>query len=395
MYQKGQPMNWNNYLSTMTQTLPPSGIRKFWEKAMAMDDVISLCVGEPDYIPPQPVLDALVASVERGETNYSPNAGILPLREAISNWYNRRYHVSYDTDEMMLTIGASEAIDLSLRALLNEGDEVLIPNPSYVAHQAEVHMCGGKAVLVPTHLEDGFKLRVEELEKLVTEKTKAILMCYPSNPTGAIMDYEDLLPISEFAKANDLIIISDEIYSELTYHKDHVSMASLPGMKERTIILNGFSKSYAMTGLRIGFLCAPSEFITACIKLHQYSIVAPATPVQHAAIVALNECDDSVIAMRQDYLERRDMIVKGFQDMGLPIAVPEGAFYVFPDISQTGLSDEDFCEQLLEQQHVAVVPGSAFGTCGANRIRCSYASSKETIQEALRRIQLFLDSLQN
>ena len=388
-------MNWNNYLSTMTQTLPPSGIRKFWEKAMAMDDVISLCVGEPDYIPPQPVLDALVASVERGETNYSPNAGILPLREAISNWYNRRYHVSYGTDEMMLTIGASEAIDLSLRALLNEGDEVLIPNPSYVAHQAEVHMCGGNAVPVPTHLEDGFKLRVEELEKLVTEKTKAILMCYPSNPTGAIMDYEDLLPIADFAKAHDLIIISDEIYSELTYHKDHVSMASLPGMKERTIILNGFSKSYAMTGLRIGFLCAPSEFITACIKLHQYSIVAPATPVQHAAIVALNECDDSVIAMRQDYLERRDMIVKGFQDMGLPIAVPEGAFYVFPDISQTGLSDESFCEQLLEQQHVAVVPGSAFGTCGANRIRCSYASSKETIQEALRRIKLFLDTIHN
>ena len=211
MYQKGQPMNWNNYLSTMTQTLPPSGIRKFWEKAMAMDDVISLCVGEPDYIPPQPVLDALVASVERGETNYSPNAGILPLREAISNWYNRRYHVSYGTDEMMLTIGASEAIDLSLRALLNEGDEVLIPNPSYVAHQAEVHMCGGKAVPVPTHLEDGFKLRVEELETLVTEKTKAILMCYPSNPTGAIMDYEDLLPIADFAKAHDLIIISDEI----------------------------------------------------------------------------------------------------------------------------------------------------------------------------------------
>jgi len=388
-------MNWNNYLSTMTQTLPPSGIRKFWEKAMAMDDVISLCVGEPDYIPPQPVLDALVASVERGETNYSPNAGILPLREAISNWYNRRYHVHYGTDEMMLTIGASEAIDLSLRALLNEGDEVLIPNPSYVAHQAEVHMCGGTAVPVPTHLEDGFKLRVEELEKLITEKTKAILMCYPSNPTGAIMDYEDLLPIAEFAKAHDLIVISDEIYSELTYHKDHVSMASLPGMKERTIILNGFSKSYAMTGLRIGFLCAPSEFITACIKLHQYSIVAPATPVQHAAIVALNECDDSVVAMRQDYLERRDMIVKGFQDMGLPIAVPEGAFYVFPDISQTGLSDESFCEQLLEQQHVAVVPGSAFGTCGANRIRCSYASSKETILEALRRIKLFLDSLQN
>lgn len=388
-------MNWNNYLSTMTQTLPPSGIRKFWEKAMAMDDVISLCVGEPDYIPPQPVLDALVASVERGETNYSPNAGILPLREAISNWYDRRYHVHYGTDEMMLTIGASEAIDLSLRALLNEGDEVLIPNPSYVAHQAEVHMCGGKVVPVPTHLEDGFKLRVEELEKLVTEKTKAILMCYPSNPTGAIMDYEDLLPIAEFAKAHDLIVISDEIYSELTYHKDHVSMASLPDMKERTIILNGFSKSYAMTGLRIGFLCAPSEFITACIKLHQYSIVAPATPVQHAAIVALNKCDDSVIAMRQDYLERRDMIVKGFQDMGLPIAVPEGAFYVFPDISQTGLSDEDFCEQLLEQQHVAVVPGSAFGTCGANRIRCSYASSKETIQEALRRIKLFLDTIHN
>lgn len=385
-------MNWNTTLSTMVQELPASGIRKFWELATSMDNVISLCVGEPDYTPPKKVIDACIRSLELGETNYSSNYGLIPLREAISSWYERRYGVHYDINEMLLTIGASEAIDLSLRAIVNPGDEVLIADPSYVAHKAEVLMNGGIPVPVPTTLEEGFKLNPEVLERYVTPKTKALLMCYPSNPTGAILTKEELEGIAEFAKKHNIVVISDEIYSELTYGQNHVSIASIPGMKERSIILNGFSKAYAMTGLRIGFICGPSQFIEACIKLHQYSIVAPATPIQHAAIIALNECDADVEDMRAEYLERRDIIVKGFQDMGLPIAVPEGAFYVFPDISKTGLTDEQFCVELLHAERVAVVPGSAFGECGKNRIRCSYAASREVIQEALSRIARFVSS---
>lgn len=387
-------MNWNTTLSAMVQSLPPSGIRKFWDLAMSMDDVISLCVGEPDYNPPRKVIEAAMHSLDNGQTNYSSNHGLPALREAISHWYDRRYGVCFAPNELMLTIGASEAIDLALRTILNPEEEVLIPDPSYVAHAAEVHMCGGHAVPVPTRLDDGFKLRVSELEKLVTPKTKAILMCYPSNPTGAIMTREDLEPVAQFAIEHNLIIISDEIYSELTYTGNHVSIASLPGMKERTIILNGFSKAYAMTGLRLGYMAAPEPVITNAVKLHQYSIVSPATPIQHAGIVALNECDEDVKAMREEYRARRDIIVKGFEDMGLPIAVPEGAFYVFPDISSTGLNDEEFATELLHAEHVAVVPGSAFGSCGRNRIRCSYASSREVIEEALKRIGHFVKSKQ-
>lgn len=247
--------------------------------------------------------------------------------------------------------------------------------------------------MVPTHLEEGFKVTPQALEKAITPKTKVLLMGYPSNPTGAILSRKDLEGIADVVKKHDLIVVSDEIYSELTYGRTHTSIAALPGMKERTLILNGFSKAYAMTGLRIGFLLAPPPIIEQAIKIHQYSIVAPATPIQHAAIVALNECDDSVVAMREEYQARRDLIVAGFQKMGLPIAVPEGAFYVFPDISSCGLSDLDFAVQLLQQEHVAVVPGSAFGECGKGRIRCSYASSRETIQEALNRIERFINGL--
>ncbi len=386
-------MNWNNYISKTSQELPASGIRKIWEMSLAMDNVLSLGVGEPDYAPPEKVLQAAIKSLEKKETSYTSNAGLLPLRTAIRNWYQKRYGVDYTENEMMLTIGASEAIDLAMRVLLNEGDEVLIPDPSYVAYAAEVTLNRGTPVMVPTRLEEGFKITPAELEKAVTPKTKVLLMGYPSNPTGAILNQEDLKGIAEFAIKHDLIVVSDEIYSELTYGQTHTSIASLPGMKERTLILNGFSKAYAMTGLRIGFLLAPEEVITQAIKIHQYSIVAPATPIQHAAIIALNECDESVINMREEYQARRDLIVAGFQKMGLPIAVPEGAFYVFPDISSCGLNDFDFAVQLLQQEHVAVVPGSAFGECGKGRIRCSYASSRETIQEALVRIERFINGL--
>ena len=386
-------MNWNNYISKTSQELPASGIRKIWEMALAMENVLSLGVGEPDYAPPQKVLDAAIKSLANKETNYTSNAGLLPLRTAIRQWYGKRYGVDYTENEMMLTVGASEALDLAMRVLLDEGDEVLIPDPSYVAYAAEVKLNRGVAFMVPTHLEEGFKVTPQALEKAITPKTKVLLMGYPSNPTGAILSRKDLEGIADVVKKHDLIVVSDEIYSELTYGRTHTSIAALPGMKERTLILNGFSKAYAMTGLRIGFLLAPPPIIEQAIKIHQYSIVAPATPIQHAAIVALNECDDSVVAMREEYQARRDLIVAGFQKMGLPIAVPEGAFYVFPDISSCGLSDLDFAVQLLQQEHVAVVPGSAFGECGKGRIRCSYASSRETIQEALNRIERFINGL--
>lgn len=383
-------MNWENRISEVSKQLPPSGIRKIWEMALSMDNVLSLGVGEPDYAPPTKVLDACIASLERKETGYTSNAGLLELRKAIRHWYYNRYGVDFTEDEIMLTIGASEGIDLSMRVLLNEGDEVLIPDPSYVAYPAEVALAKGVPVMVPTTLEEGFKITPEAIEKAITPRTKVLLMGYPSNPTGAILTKTELEQIAALVIKHDLIVVSDEIYSELTYTQKHSSIAALPGMKERTIILNGFSKAYAMTGLRIGFMCAPRDVITQALKIHQYSIVAPATPVQHAAIVALNECDDAIQAMRDEYNARRDLIVSGFQQMGLPIAVPDGAFYVFPDISACGLDDMEFAVQLLQQEHVAVVPGSAFGACGRGRIRCSYASSRETITEALTRIERFI-----
>ncbi|MBS4914141.1 MAG: pyridoxal phosphate-dependent aminotransferase [Veillonella sp.] len=385
-------MNWDSYISNTAKQLPPSGIRKIWEMALTMDNVLSLGVGEPDYAPPEKVLDACIASLQRKETGYTSNAGLFELRTAIRKWYYNRYHVDYTEDEIMLTIGASEGIDLSMRVLVDEGDEVLIPDPCYVAYPAEVKLAGGVPVMVPTTLEDGFKITPEAIEKAITPRTKVLLMGYPSNPTGAILSKEELEKIAAVAIKHDLIVVSDEIYSELTYGRKHTSIASLPYMKERTVTLNGFSKAYAMTGLRIGFMCAPKEVIQQALKIHQYSIVAPATPVQHGAIVALNECDDAIEAMREEYHARRDLIVSGFQRMGLPIAVPDGAFYVFPNISQCADNDMDFAVNLLQSEHVALVPGSAFGACGRGHIRCSYASSRETIKEALERIERFINS---
>lgn len=386
-------MNLDNYISEAAKVIPPSGIRKFWNKTINIPNVLSLCIGEPDYAPPQEVIDAAIESLMHKETHYSVNSGIIELRQAIAKTYKEKYNVAYEVDEILATIGASEAIDLALRILVNPGDEVLIPDPSYVAYPAEVLLCAGKPVMVPTYAKDEFKLTVAELEKCVTSKTKVLLIGYPSNPTGAILEEDDLKEIAAFAVKHDLIIISDEIYSELTYGSNHVSIASLPGMKERTLVLNGFSKAYAMTGLRIGYLCGPVEFINAAIKIHQYSIVAPATPVQKAAVVAMQKCEQSVIDMHQEYQARRDLIVQGFKDIGLDVAVPKGAFYAFPDVSSTGLDDEEFAEQLLEKEKVAVVPGSAFGPQGKNHIRCSYASSQEDIKEAIRRIGHFVSTL--
>jgi len=387
-------MNWDKRISYVAKQLPPSGIRKIWEMALSMDNVLSLGVGEPDYAPPEKVLNACISSIERKETGYTSNAGLLELRAAIRNWYYKRYDVDFTENEIMLTIGASEGIDLAMRVLLNEGDEVLIPDPSYVAYPAEVKLAKAVPVMVPTTLEEGFKITPEALEKAITPRTKVLLMGYPSNPTGAILTKNELEKIAQVIIKHDLIVVSDEIYSELTYGQSHTSIASLPGMKERCIILNGFSKAYAMTGLRLGFMCAPQEVINQALKIHQYSIVAPATPVQHAAVVALNECDDAIAAMREEYHARRDLIVAGFQRMGLPIAVPDGAFYVFPDISSCGMDDMEFAVQLLQQEHVALVPGSAFGECGRGRIRCSHASSRDTIEEALQRIERFINKIQ-
>ena len=388
-------MDYQQYLSHRALNLPASGIRKFWELAMATENVVSLAIGEPDYTPPQAVLDEMKHALDNQDTHYTSNHGLPELRTAISEWYNKHYHVNYDIREIMLTIGASEGIDLALRVLLNDGDEVLIPDPSYVAYKGEVLLNNGVPVMVPTYLKDGFALTVEELEKYVTPNTKALLMGFPSNPTGAILSKEQLQAIADFAIKHDIMVISDEIYSVLTYDADHHSIAALPNMKERTITLNGFSKAYAMTGLRIGYLCAPKFIIDMCIKIHQYSIVAPATPVQRAAIVAIRDCDDSIKAMREEYHCRRDLIVTGLQEMGFTVAVPQGAFYVYPDISSTGLSDEEFAIQLLQSKKVAVVPGSAFGDCGKNKIRISYASSRETIQTALRLMKEFVEELKN
>lgn len=390
----GVVMNWNERISPTIKAVPPSGIRKFFDLANSMEGVLSLSVGEPDFAPPKKVLDACIEGYKREDTSYTSNAGTLELRQEIAKLFSTRYGVDYDPkSEIMVTIGVSEGIDVVLRAFLNAGDEVLIPDPAYVAYPAAVQINGGVPVLVPTYAKDDFKLTVEAMESLVTPKTKAILLGYPNNPTGATMDREALSKVADFAIKHDLIVISDEIYCELTYEGEHTCVASLPNMKERTVVLNGFSKAYAMTGLRIGYVCAPAELLAAALKIHQYGILAAPTNSQLGALTALRECDDDVHAMFEEYKARREMIAEGFRKMGLPFSMPNGAFYIFPDISSTGLSSEEFAETLLLTEKVAVVPGTAFGPAGSGFVRISYASSRETIKEALVRIERFINSL--
>lgn len=375
--------------------MPPSGIRRFFDLVIGMDDVVSLGVGEPDFATPECVREKAVNELAAGHTTYTSNSGLLQLRQELSTWLNKKYQVDYDpVTEMLITVGASEAIDIALRAICNPGDEIIVLQPCYVSYAPSVELAGGVPVLFSTWQADGFRANLEELQRVVTPRTKAIMINYPSNPCGHTFDRKDLEELAEFIKSNDLLVISDEIYAELTYDKQHVSLSSLPDMKERTILINGFSKSHAMTGWRLGYSCAPAPITSAMLKIHQYTMLCAPTLSQYAAIEALQCCERAVADMRDEYKRRRDLIVAGFNRLGLKTLVPEGAFYAFADIRSTGLTSEEFCMTLLTEEKVAVVPGTAFGDCGEGFIRASYASSYAKIETALAKMEKFLQRRQ-
>lgn len=379
-------------LSPAVQSIQPSGIRKFFDIAAKMEDVISLGVGEPDFVTPWSIRESCVYGLEQGYTSYTANRGLLELREEIARHYDSVYDVQYDAvTDILVTVGVSEALDLAMRALLSPGDEVLIPEPCYVSYQACTILAGGVPVAVPAKLENEFRITPEELEAHVTPKTKVLLIGYPNNPTGAIMTRKDLLVIAAFAEEHDLLVISDEIYGDLTYGgEEHVCFSALPGMQERTLLLNGFSKAYAMTGWRIGYVLGAPDLIAAMTKIHQYTMLCAPITAQLAAIEALRHGEKYMKKMVAEYDRRRRLIYEGFTKMGLNCFEPKGAFYIFPDISTTGFTSEEFAEKLLESEHVALVPGNAFGACGEGHVRCSYATSIDKISEALARIENFI-----
>ncbi|HVJ49366.1 aminotransferase class I/II-fold pyridoxal phosphate-dependent enzyme [Desulfitobacterium sp.] len=379
------------YLSPVARNLPPSGIRKFFDLVSTMKNVISLGVGEPDFVTPWTVRESGIFSLEQGKTMYTSNSGLIELRNELS------YHIAHDMgieyapeDEILITVGASEAVDLAMRALLSHGDAVLIPDPAYVSYAPCATLAGAEVNYVPTHAEDGFRLRVADLEKAYTPNSKLLVLSYPNNPTGAIMTHEDYLPIARFVAEHDLIVLSDEIYSDLTYEGTHTAFASLPGMRDRTLHISGFSKSYAMTGWRIGYAAGNTDFIQAMTRIHQYTMLCAPITAQFAALEALRSAGKAMAEMVATYDRRRRLMVHGFQKMGLQCFEPLGAFYVFPNISATGLNSEEFAEQLLQEEKVAVVPGTAFGPSGEGHIRCSYAYSTEQLQEALKRMERFV-----
>lgn len=379
-------------LSPAVQSIKPSGIRKFFDIAAKMEDVISLGVGEPDFVTPWPIRESCVYGLEQGYTSYTANRGLPELREEIARHYADVYETHYDAArDILVTVGVSEALDLAMRALLAPGDEVLIPEPCYVSYQACTILAGGVPVAVPAKQENEFRITPAELEEHVTPRTKVLLIGYPNNPTGAIMTREDLLAIADFAQEHDLIVISDEIYGDLTYGGEaHICFSSLPHMQERTLLLNGFSKAYAMTGWRIGYALGAPEIIAAMTKIHQYTMLCAPITAQLAAIEALRHGEKYMKKMVAEYDRRRRLIYEGFMKMGLNCFEPKGAFYIFPDITSTGYTSEEFAEKLLEAEHVALVPGSAFGACGEGHVRCSYATSVDKISEALARIENFV-----
>lgn len=381
-----------NRLSPAVQSIKPSGIRKFFDIAAKMEDVISLGVGEPDFVTPWPIRESCVYGLEQGYTSYTANRGLPELREEIARHYADVYETHYDAaTDILVTVGVSEALDLAMRALLAPGDEVLIPEPCYVSYQACTILAGGVPVAVPAKQENEFRITPAELEEHVTPRTKVLLIGYPNNPTGAIMTREDLLAIADFAQEHDLIVISDEIYGDLTYGGEaHICFSSLPHMQERTLLLNGFSKAYAMTGWRIGYALGAPEIIAAMTKIHQYTMLCAPITAQLAAIEALRHGEKYMKKMVAEYDRRRRLIYEGFMKMGLNCFEPKGAFYIFPDITSTGYTSEEFAEKLLEAEHVALVPGSAFGDCGEGHVRCSYATSVDKISEALARIENFV-----
>ena len=384
-------INYEELMVKRIQEVPPSGIRRFFDIANEMGDAISLGVGEPDFDTPWHVREEAIYTLEKGKTVYTANAGLLELRKEICAYMKRRFDVSYSpTTQTLVTVGGSEGIDLGLRILLEPGDEVLIPEPCYVSYSPCVIFTGATPVPIPTKAENKFKLTPEELRAYITPKTKVLILPYPNNPTGAIMEKEDLEAIAEVLRDTNIIVISDEIYGELTYGKKHVCVASIPGMYERTIVLSGFSKAFAMTGWRLGYAVGPEPLIKLMTKMHQFAIMCAPTTSQYAAVEALRNGDEDVAVMCKSYDQRRRFMIEHFREMGLDCFEPEGAFYVFPSIQKTGLTSEEFCTLLLQEEKVAVVPGSAFGASGEGFIRCSYAYSIEELREALTRIARFV-----
>lgn len=390
-------IDYQNFLNDKIKQVKPSGIRKFFDIAVEMDNVISLSIGEPDFQTPWHIRQAGIKSLEKGKTWYTPNKGFIELRKEICNYYKRRFNLSYNAEEeVLVTVGGSEAIDLVLRTLVNRGDEVLIPEPAFVCYKPLTYMSGGKPVIIETKAENNFRLTKEELENAITDKTKILVLPFPNNPTGAVMERADLEAIAEVIIKNDLIVVSDEIYGELTYgNKNHVSIAEIDGMKERTVVISGFSKAYAMTGWRLGYALGPKEIVGQITKLHQYGIMSSPTTAQYAAIEALRNGDHDVEEMRSDYDIRRRLIVGKLNEIGLTCFEPLGAFYAFPCIKSTGLSSEEFATRLVKEKRIAVVPGTAFGESGEGFVRISYAQSLKNIKIALKRIEEFVEELKN
>lgn len=383
-----------NFLSDKVTALKPSGIRKFFDIVNEMKDAISLGVGEPDFDTPWHIRDEGIYALERGRTFYTSNAGLKDLREEIANYIKRTQGINYNPDnEILVTVGGSEAIDIGLRAIINPGDEVIIPQPSYVSYEPCAILAGAKPVIIELKAENEFRLKPDELLNAITDKTKILILPYPNNPTGAIMEKEDLEAVARIIKEKDILVMSDEIYAALTYKGKHVSIASLDGMKERTILINGFSKAYAMTGWRLGFACAPKEITAQMTKIHQYAIMCAPTTSQYAAVSALKNGDNDVEMMRQSYNQRRRFLLNTFKEMGLECFEPYGAFYVFPCIKEFNMTSEEFATKLLMEEKVAVVPGTAFGECGEGFVRISYAYSLENLKEALSRIENFIKKL--
>ena len=387
-------LDYDRILPRSVVDMPSSGIRKFFDILDSMTDVTALTVGQPDFVTPWKIREAGIESLESGKTYYTSNAGTLELRKEISNYMNRRFDLTYDPiKEVVVTVGGSEAIDVAMRTILQPGDEVIIPTPCFVCYEPLCKMTGAVPVIVETRNEDKFKLTPELLESAITDKTKMLVLAYPNNPTGAIMDAEDLEKIAKILREKQIVVLSDEIYAELTYGRRHVSIASLPGMWERTVVVSGFSKAYAMTGWRLGYICAPAPLAKQMLKIHQYAIMCAPTTAQLAAITALRDCDEEVAAMTAEYDRRRRLIYNGLHDIGVESFEPEGAFYIYPNIGKFGLSSEEFCERLLYEHKCAIVPGVAFGAAGEGFARISYAYSVKHINQALERMEAFIRTL--
>lgn len=387
-------IDYNSLLGKTASEIKPSGIRKYFDIAQTLDNVISLGIGEPDFHTPWSIRRSAIVALERGKTFYTANAGLIKLRQTISEYTYKRTGVRYDpAKEIIVTVGGSEAIDLTVRTLIEPGDEVIIPEPSFVCYKPIVSLAGGTPVVIETTAENNFKLTADSLKKAITPRTKLLVLPYPNNPTGAIMTREDLEPIAEILRDTNIAVLTDEIYSELTYGRDHTSIISLDGMRERTVFVNGFSKAFSMTGWRLGYMCGPNEIIKHALKIHQYGIMSSPTVSQYAAIEAMTSCDDDVKLMTSEYDMRRRYLVNAFNELGLDCFTPEGAFYVFPCIKSTGLTSDEFCEKLLYDKRVAVIPGTAFGDCGEGYVRVSYAYSIKHLMEAVKRIKAFLEEL--